>query len=796
MYKNYVKIALRHLRKNKLFSVINIVGLSIGLACCILILLFISDEFSFDRFHLKKDHIYQLTCKRTEPDGTASSFGIAALVQGPSFKQNIPEIQDFVRVDPRDLVVKRGNDLFNETATWVDPAFFRVFTFPILYGDPINALSDLHGLVLSEDAAVKYFGKTAVIGKTLMLDMGGRFEPFTVNAVAKAAPTNSSIRFTMLLNFEYFEKLNPDNGWMWVSFPTYLLLSANADPVDLARKMDQVYATRAKEEIGLNHLAGYGNKFTWGARPMTAMHLDRTYEGTPYASNPIYAYVLAGIAFFILLIACINFVNLTVALSLQRSKEIGIRKVMGSRRWQLIIQFLSESLVVCLAAFLLALAIAGLLLPLFNSVAAKQLSMAYLFYWKLVAAFITLFFITGITAGFYPALVLSGFNPSDALAGKAGSRGKNYLARSLVVVQFALATFLVVATLFIYGQFNLMTHADLGYNDHGLIRFTVGPGVRNKAVMDRYKSAFGQLPGVLSAGYCNIGRFGGKTQAGNKEFNATYVHTDEGYLPAMGVQLVAGRNFSKDFPADSISSVLINQALAGKAGWRDAIGKTIDYMDLPAWGARKMTVIGVVKDYHNESLKEKIQPMVFTEESALPLGQMILRIKPAHTATILLSLEKTWQQLDSDHPFLYEFVSESNQRAYQNENKWKQLITFGAIVTILISATGLFGLALLAAQRRKKEIGIRKVMGASVTELATLISKEFALLVLLSFLFAIPLGWLAMHQWLQNFAYRVPLSWWRFLLAGTISLTIAMLTVTYQAIKAARANPIGSLRNE
>jgi putative ABC transport system permease protein len=796
MFRNYFKIAVRNIRKNIAFSFINIVGLSIGLACCLLILLYIKDEISFDRFHLQKDHIYQLTCERTEQDGTNKKFAIAALIQGPAFKQEIPEILEFTRVNPKDVIIKKDNNIFSERVTWVDQNFFSVFSFPLLVGNPKTVLADQHSMVLSEETAIKYFGSTQVTGKTLQLEVNGKFEPFVVSGIAKKTPQNSSIQFNILLPFSYYQIANPDNGWMWVSFPTYFLLAPNADTKSVARKMDQVYRTRAKDEIDLNHLAGYQNQFKWGLQPFIAMHLNTDYEGTPKASDPIYSYILSGVAIFILLIACINFVNLTVAQSLKRNKEIGIRKVIGSKRSQLTIQFLSESILICFIAFILAVILAALALPVFNDLANKQLGLVYLFDWKLIAGFVFLFLITGFAAGFYPALVLSGFSPSDALSNKAGIGGKNYLAKSLVVIQFALATFLIIATLFIYAQFNLLTKTDLGYPDQNLLNLTINQGIRNKSLMDVYKTEFSKVPGVISAGYKNVGHFGGKTQAGNKEFTATYEHIEENYLPSLGARIVSGRNFSKAFPSDTSSSVLVNQTLVKLMGWQDPIGKTIDYMNLPGWGSRKVTIIGVVKDYHNESLKEKIQPMIFTGESALPLGQMIIRIKAGHTAATLLALEKAYHRLSPEHPFQYEFKDEANVKNYEAESKWKQIITFGAAITIFISSIGLFGLAMLSAQRRKKEIGIRKVLGASVRELTGLLTRDFAGLITISFLIAIPLGWLTMHYWLQNFAYRVELSWWRFIIAGGIALMVAMLTVSYQSIKAALANPVNSLRSE
>jgi putative ABC transport system permease protein len=796
MFKSYLTIAVRNIRANGIFSFVKIAGLSLGLTCCILILFYINDEWSVDRFHSQRDRIYQLVCERTEQDGSSSKFAIAALVQGPAFKQEIPGIAAFTRVNTRDIIVRKAATAYTDQATWVDQSFLSIFSFPLTRGNPATALAGPNGMVLTEQLAYKYFGTTDAIGKTLSLLINGQFEPFVVTGIAKQPPTNSSIQFGILLPFDYFEKAYPDNGWMWVSFPTYFLLHPGANADAIGRKMDAVYHTRAGEEIDLNHLAGYHNDFKWDLKPMTAMHLNTDYTGTPGAGNPIYSYILGGVALIILLIACVNFINLTIAQSIKRSKEIGIRKAAGCKRSQLVAQFLSESGMICLLSFLLAFLLAVLALPVFGRLADKQLSLADLFDWRLLGGFILLSVVTGFSAGFYPALVLSGLRPVDAFAGKAAAGRKEDVARGLVVCQFTIATFLIIAMLFMHAQFTLLTTADLGYSDRNLLEYNIAQGVREKPVMDRYESQIASAPGVISAGYRNIGRFGGKTQAAGKEFTAVYERINEDYLPTLGVKLLAGRNFEKSFPSDSTLSVLINQTFADKCGWKDPIGKTIDFMNLPTWGARKVSVIGVVRDYHNESLRDKIQPMIFTADPALPLGQMIIKLSPDHKANTIANLERLVHRLDPDRPFQYVFLEDAHLRLYAPENRWKQIISFGAGIAICLSCTGLFGLAMLSAQKRRKEIGIRKVLGSTTTGIVILLIRNFVGLVLLAFPLAIPLGALALRYWLRNFAYRVELSWWRFGLAGLLAILVAILAVSYQAIKAATANPASSLRSQ
>ena len=565
MFRNYFKITWRNVLRNKTLSFINISGLSIGLACCMLIFLYTKDEVSYDRFHEKRDQLFRLTCNINDNDGTVRKYGIAAMVEGPGFKDEIPEIKDFVRVKDDEFIVKNGKEAFNEKALYVDENFFSVFSFPLISGNPKTILSDLKSVVLTDESALKYFGTTDAVGKILELDINNKFEPFTVSGIAKRSPKNSSIKFTMLLPFKYHEKTDPENGWLWLSYPTFLVMDPKTDLRSVAAKMNQVYASKAHNDIIEASKHGEVVKFVWGVQPMLQMHLDSETEGTTDVSNPVYSYILTGIALFILLIACINFVNLTVAQSLKRSKEIGIRKVVGGQRGQLIRQFLGESFIMCFIAFVLAILFAQLILPVFNDLANKRLSLEYLLDFKLVASFIGLFIFTALAAGFYPALVLSGFDPVKTLYNGNKFSGKNYLSKSLVVVQFALATFLIITTLFIYAQFNYLTHKDLGYKDKNLLEINVGQG-RNRPLMDIFKNEFAKEPGVEMVAPRMGGEWITRARSEGREFDVKYEHIDESYLPTLQIPLVAGRNFSKDFPGDSTHSVLVNEAFVREIG--------------------------------------------------------------------------------------------------------------------------------------------------------------------------------------------------------------------------------------
>jgi putative ABC transport system permease protein len=796
MLLNYVKIAWRTIIRNKVPAFINMAGLSIGLACCLLILLYTKDEISYDRFHQKKGQLFQLTCHRIGAQGEDKHFAMAAMIQGPAFKREIPEIEAFVRVNRQDFVVRTQHQVFREKGTWVDQNFFSVFSFPLLSGQPEQVLTDPHSVVLSEEMARKYFGTTNAIGKTLDLEMDGRFEPFTISGIAKRAPQNSSIKFTMLLPFRYLEAMHPDNGWMWVSYPTYLLLNAKASLPAVVAKMARVFSQGAKDELAQNKRMGYTDQFVWGIQPFLRMHLNTDFEGTPEASNPIYTYILTGLAFFILLIACINFVNLTVALSLNRGKEIGIRKVMGSQRSQLIQQFFGESLLLCFMAFVVAIVLAQIALPYFNELANKQLQLDYLLDSELVVGFVGLFLLTGFTAGFYPALLIARATPSQTLYSRFTVGSKDYVAKGLVIVQFALATFLMISTGFIYRQFSFLTQTDLGYNDENLLELTVDKAAMNRSLTALMIAELAPVPGTEWVAPHNVGSFGGPTKAGKREFKARYEHVDESYLPTLQVPMLAGRNFSRDFPADSLHSVIINEAFAREAGWKTPVGQTIDGMNFPGWGNRKVTVIGLVKDYHATSLREKIGPQVFTMESKLPFGKFLIRLKQDNIPQTIQALEQAYHRIMPNEPFQYSFKDDLNHQSYEAEAKWKQIITLGALLTIFISCIGLFGMAMLSTRQRLKEIAIRKVLGASLLDVSGGLSRQFLSLVAIGFVLASPVAWYAIHYWLENYAYKIDITWPIFALTALLVSALALLTVGYHVLKAATSNPAYVLQRD
>jgi putative ABC transport system permease protein len=789
-------VAIRNLMRNKAVSIINISGLSIGLACCMLIVLYTKDELSYDRFHNNKDRIYRITADMIDEKGNeVFKVGKTGAIQGAAFKQDIPEIRDFVRICKWEPVIRLNGRTFDQQILFADDNFFSVFSFPLISGDAEKALSDPHSMVITEDAATKYFGSTDVIGKTLEIQFNGKFEPFVIHGVAKRSPANSTIKFEMLLPMKIEEKLNPDDQWLNFYLSTFLVVTPKADVGGIIPKMNRVFGEKARSQLTeAKEKTNFEGKVTWGLQPLLQIHLSKDYDAEDElsdASKPIYSYILTGIAVFIMLIACINFINLTIARSLKRSKEIGIRKVIGGQRAQLTIQFLGESFVGCFIAFSFAILLASLALPMFNELSNKRLSLSYLFDAQLVAGFVGLFLVTGLAAGFYPALVLSGFKPVQTLYDRVKLGGRNYLAKGLIVIQFALAGLLIVSTCFIYQQFHFLTHEDLGYNDKNLVVVDAGNDA-GKQFADLFRAELGKNPAIRMVATHNHGRQGTAAKVDGKDIQFDYEHINDNYFSVLQIPVVKGRNFSAAYPADSTHSVLINETFARQAGWKDPIGKTVDLF----WENRRLVVVGVVKDYHFRPLDENIGPQLFSSEPDGNFSQFNIKIDPSNIPQTLQFIETTFKRLDPFYPFNYTFRDEANLRAYDAVDKWKQIVGFAAIFTIFISCIGLLGLTALSAERRTKEIGIRKVLGASAGNIVRLLSGNFLTLVLIANLIALPVAWWAVHAWLQNFAYHIAVRWWVFALAVLITLSIALLTISIQAMRAAVANPVKNLRTE
>lgn len=815
MHKNYfpaghgVKTALRNLLRNKTYSFINIAGLSLGLACAMLIMLYIKDEVSYDQFHKNGKQIYRVDKQNTRDDGTVHNGSYTGYFPGPRFAARIPEIESFVRFAPSQVDIKIGADIQSQAVSFVDPNFFSVFSFPLISGDPKTVLTQPNSIVITEELAKKYFpqsagsggdaahGNTDAIGKIISTNIKGSFQPYIITGVAKNCPQNSSIKFQCLLPLRVSaeDESNNDN-WFNSFLTTFVVLSRNANLKSVQTRMDAVFMSDASESIkAIKSKYGIRNLgISYTLEPLASIHLGKTVPDTDEIlsdrSNPVFSYILSAIAIFILLIACINFINLTVARSVKRAKEIGIRKVIGGTRRQLMIQFLSESFVLCVIAFSFAIVIAATVLPVFNQLSNKALSLSYLADTKLLMGYFMLFILTGLLAGFYPAAVLSGYNPVQTLYSRFTIAGKNYLQKSLVVFQFALASFLIIATLAIFLQFNYLTTQSVGYDDSNLVAVAKPGMTRNEA--DLFKQSLMKNPGIINVAPRNGGYNGNTVKVnGDRNVNIDIETVDASYLPLLEVPVIAGRNFSADYPSDSTHSVLVNEAFVLQAGWKQVIGEQIKNFE-----GDNYTVIGVVKNYHYRPLTEKIEPQLFSMNPVSSYGMMYIKIRPGTETASLQYMAKTFKELFPLNPFIYHFKQEENEQGYAAEARWKQILLFSAILTIFISSIGLFGLSVLSAEKRTKEIGVRKVLGASVTSIVSILSTDFLKLIIISLVISMPLAWMAINKWLQNYPYRITTDWWLFASAAVLVIVVALTTISFQSVKAAMANPVKSLRTE
>lgn len=804
MIKTFFKTAWRNSVRNKVYTVINIAGLSIGLACCMLVILYNNDEVSYDRFHKNANTIYRVVHTDTGPDGKViGNNAVTGMMQGPTFKAEIPEITDFVRVHGYMIPVKVGTEIFLEEALFADDNFFSVFSFPLKAGNKKDVLKNIHSVVLSEKMAKKFFGTTDAMGKTIELqkpvdhDAPGEavFENYIVTGIVPESPQNSSIKIDMLFSMKRTERENGgDTNWLNFFLNTFVVLNPNAGINTVEAKMQTAYEVHAKEQLR-EAREKYNDNTTWNYKlqPLLSMHLSKEFpalNGLRDASNPVYTKILTGIALFMLVVACINFVNLAVARSLKRAKEIGVRKVIGGARRQLIIQFLGESFLLSFFSFAFAILLVTAVLPVFNSLSNKALAFSYLLSPKLIAGYIILFITTSLLAGFYPAWVLSGFKPIQTLYNRMPLSGRNYLSKGLVILQFTLTTFLIIATITIYTQFQFLTQFNLGYNDKNLV--IVETDRMKSDQLNVFRRELMKNSSITAVAARQRGQWGSIAKTDGKQLEFAMDVVDSVYLPVLQIPLVQGRNFSGHFTSDSTRSVLVNETFMKAAGWKDLNNRQVDFF----YDSIKYNVIGVVKDYHYASLMEKIRPQLFTMHPKYHYAQLLIKIKPENISYTLKHIEKVYKSLQPFQPYNYEFKAEKNERQYAAEQKWKQIITFAAVLTIFISCIGLFGLATLAAEKRVKEIGIRKVLGASVRNIVGMLSNNFLKLIVIAIAIAFPAAWWAMNNWLQNYPYRIDVSVWVFVLATVIVTAIALFTISFQAIKAAIANPVKSLRTE
>ncbi|WP_298362106.1 ABC transporter permease [Runella sp.] len=810
MITNYFKIAWRNLLKNKIFSFINVAGLAIGLCCFIMIALYVTDELSYDRFNEKADRIYRIHSD-IRFGGTDLKMATSADPAGATLKKDYPQVEQYARIYASEgsKHIKKGKEyIVEERVAYADSTLFDVFTLPAISGNTKTALDNPNTVVISESAARKYFGTTDAVGKTLEVGLGNKVI-YNVTAVIKNIPANSHFHFDFIFSMDNVKY--PFGSYLSHNFYTYLLLREGADYKAFEKKFEE-YIVRyillqAKQFIQINSMDDFkkaGNKIEYTLMPLTDIHLksDR-YPELSINGNIQYVYIFSAVALFLLLIACINFMNLSTARSSNRAKEVGIRKVMGTERQTLIAQFIAESTLTSYLAFFFALLLTIILLPYFNDISAKTFSISSLFQPQLLAFLLILPFAVGILAGYYPAFFLSSFRPIEVLKGKfnAGFKRSN-LRNLLVTFQFVTSLVLVIGTIIVYQQLNYIQTKKLGFDKDQvlLINETDALGTNKEA----FKNEIARMVGVKSAAYAGFLPVAGSARNDNtfsKEavmdlkngFNMQVWNIDYDYIPTLGMEIIKGRNLSKSFGSDS-SAVIINETTAKVLGYEDPTGKKVYASQGSGNPNIVYEIVGVVKNFHYESLRQTVGPL------CMRLGNnswaTAFKINTKDVSALVNQIEAKWKSMAPEMPFSYKFLDQSFDQMYRAEQRVGKVALTFAILTILIACLGLFGLVTYMAEQRTKEIGIRKVLGASVPNIVSLLSSEFLVLVVISVLIASPIAYYAMSQWLTEFAYRIEISWWMFFTAGVLAVCIALLTVSSQAIRAALMNPVNSLKSE
>jgi len=803
MINNYFKIAWRTIRKNKLFSSINILGLSLGIALCFLIMLFVQDELSYDRFNEKADRIARIAFNANINGGKINEAGVMAPVAA-TMKKDFPEVEDATRIlrmgTPK---VKYQQSIFKtDEMAFVDPNFFSIFTMPLIKGDAANVLAEPNSIVLSETIAQKYFGNQEAIGKILSINSDTDY--YKVTGVMKDMPSNSHFHFGLLASMKGWKDAT-NTSWLYGGYVTYMLLKPGADLKKMEARLpaivEKYMGPQMQEAMGMNleQFRTKGNQLGFILQPLTSIHLyaHATNEFEP-GGNASYVYIFAGVAIFMLLVACINFVNLSTAGASKRAKEVGVKKVIGSDKWQLIKQFLSESVLISFFALLIAAIIIWLALPAFNELSGKQLH----FDIKPVLAFVGLGLLVGIVAGIYPAFYLSSFKPIAVLKGKFVTGNKTFgLRRSLVVFQFFISVMLIIGTIVVYQQMKFIQNKDLGFNKEQVITLPNSWALgKNEKVFKNEMLNDPRIENATSSWYKPAGPTSFNNALaypqGNDKLilNSVEYHIDENYIPTLGIQMATGRNFSKEFSTDS-TGIILNETAARALGRNNetALNKIIIRQNSERGNNTPFHVIGVVKNFNFKSLHESISPLMM---SLQPEGGLIFKAKTTDIAGLLSTMKAKWDSYQTGEPFTYSFLDELFEKTYAAEQKTSAILNIFAVVTIIVACLGLFGLVTYTVEQKTKEIGIRKVLGASVSQVSVMVSKEFIRLVLIACLIAFPLAWYGMNKWLQDFAYRVNISWTVFAIAALVALAIALLTVGFKAIKAALSNPVKSLRTE
>ena len=802
MFKNYLTITLRNLRKNKIFSFINVFGLAVGLTCFMFIAAFVYNELSYDNYPADAKDIYRVNLSVTGNGNVVVYPDVDAAV-GQGIKNAFPEVEAFTRLSPVSSFIKYGDKNFKEEhIALADSNFLQMFSISLIEGNIAEALVKPNSIVISKALENKYFGREEAVGKTLVI--GTRGTAYKVTGVFDKVPDNSHFHFDAFLSLTTLRLNNAT--WSNLGYFTYLLLNENANPKNLEAKFPQLVAKYIVPEISndmgvsLDEAQKSVDSFVFSLQPLTDIHLNSNTEYELEANGDIkYVYIFSALAIFILLLACVNFTNLSTAMVSNRLREVGIRKVLGSIKKQLIFQFLTESIVLTFFAMLCASILIFVLVPYFNQLTSKNISFGFFISPQWILAMFLLSLSVGILAGIYPAFFLSASNIIKVLKGSANVKGshKKILRSSLIIFQFFISTTLIIATIIVSKQLHFMQNKKLGYDkdqvlfipDAGLLGKDQEAFKQNVLLDNRVISA--SISWTVPAGICD----GTEIYAKNNSYNGTTIHAniyqvDYNYLSTLGINILYGRDFSKEFPSDS-AGVIINDAAVSKLGLEgnDPIGKFIVRS-----GQKQFKIVGVVEDFHYASVKQDIAPLMILLGNNY--GGLILKIKTKNISGFLADLKKRWDAFNPKGSLSYNFLDDKFAALYEKEQRTQQIFSLFTLIAIIIASLGLFGLSAFVIEQRTKEIGVRKVLGASVIQITFMLSKEFTKWVLIGNIIAWPVAFYFLNKWLEDFAYRTDIGVWAFILSGIAAFLIAISTVSYQSIKAAVVNPINSLRSE
>jgi len=800
MFKNYVIVTLRNIKKQKAYAFISIAGFAVGLATCILILLYVIHELSYDKFHANSNRIYRIGVEGNL-SGSYVKYPRSNLGTGPTMLKDYPEVESFTRIYSLNRMPVEHNKIrfYEERLFYVDNSFFEVFSFSLNQGNPESALIAPYCIVLTQDMARKYFGDEPAIGRQLKLN--NRFD-YTVTGIMENCPENSHLQFDALCSIETFYVIRNREVDEWTNFNcyTYLLLRKNVDPAEFTGKFTAFidnYMSIFKKLLG--------GSIGFFIQPITDIHLhSKLGYDTPGNSDIAYVYIFSAIAFFILLIACINFMNLATARSAGRAKEVGLRKVLGAEKRMLIKQFLAESMLYCIVSLVAALGLVKLALPVFSSIAGFELGFHFGEMPWLIPAFIGFTLFAGFLAGSYPAFFLSSFEPVNVMRGSLKAGAANSRFRSvLVVVQFVISITLICGTSVMLSQLRFMKNKHLGFDkEHVIVIPIMDQSIRDKipAIKTALKSystvlnvsAVSDLPGS----YPDYSIFVPEGHTIEQTQLMHRINCDIDLIETLGMEIKEGRNFSTEFSTDPEDSIIINETAAAKYGWDKPLGKEIGFFEsIEMNKVRPRRVIGVVKDFHVRSLHDKILPLLLTNGKNY-LDEIAVRIKPGNTGEILDQLRSEWKKFDPDRPFDYYFLDSNFNQQYQKDERLNKIIAYFTIFAIVVACLGLYAMASFMAEQRFKEIGIRKTLGASVASIVFLISKEVTRLILIANLIALPIAYIILHRWLESFAYRTGISVVTFLLSAVTVFVIGYSTIAYKSINAALLNPVDTIRSE